>query len=197
MVSRREALRLSGTALTAIAGCTGQRGGPGAEETPGVPEERVINYDELAPEEQNAFDQARNETVIFSSSLSDDAEVDVDFGISVAQPFQNHDSVRKDGTLYELQMNGPHRIGATRVEVGPVGSRGNGTVISLENRTGEGYELVRQAIEADGVTEGIQVQQPDSVSTGDVVEYRGNYYEVTHLSHRDYGYFELTVANRA
>lgn len=164
--------------------------------TPTVPEAEVIDYAELSPEQQEAFDHARNETVIFSSSLPENAQEDADFGIEASLPFRAHESVRKNGSLYDLQLDGPTRIGGTRVEVQPAEPAENDTAIGLANRTGDGYRLIERAIEGDGVAEGIRVPQPDAVSTGDTVEYQGTSYEITHLSLRDYAYFEMDVEER-
>jgi hypothetical protein len=216
---RRESLAVIATAL-GLAGCVG---GPSSDpaavtDTPipsarptttptatrsptlergDVPPEQVIAYDDLSAEQQTAFRRAQNETVVFSSSLPADSERDVDFVIDVSIPFREHKYVRKGGTLFTLQVNGPHRIGATRIEVSPAPDDGNRTAVHLDNRTGEGYELLKQAIETDGTAEGTNVQRPDAISTGDIVEYGGTRYEVSHLSHRDYGYFEMTVEKRS
>jgi len=167
---------------------------PTPTETEAVPESEVVDYEALSPEQQEAFDRAQREAVVFSSSLPERAEPDVDFGIEVSIPFREHEYVRTNGSLYDLQLDGPNRIGATRVKVQSVDPAGNESAIRLANRTGDGYELIERAIEGDGVAEGIQTPQPDSVSTGDIVEYGGNHYEITHLSLREYAYFEMTVA---
>lgn len=197
MVHRRTVLRAGGVSIAAVAGCLGGGGSGGADtetstptETPDVPEDAVIAYADLSPDQQAAFEQAREGTVVFSSSLPEGAEREADFGIGVAVPFREHDYVRKEGRLYELRVAGPTRISGTRVEVEP--TEASDDAIDLANRTGEGYDLVRRAIEGDGTAEGM-VERPDGVGTGDVVVYEGEHYEVTHLSLRDYGYFEMTV----
>lgn len=207
-MKRRRLLAACGVTVVALAGC-GSSTESGSEtasippetstrtptptEIRNVPEAEIVGYEKLSPEQQAAFDRARTEVVVFSSSLPEHAERNVDFGIEVSLPFRNHEYVRKDGTLYEIQLAGPTRVPATRIEVRSVDSTANETAIRLANRSGEGYELVERAIEGDGIAKGIEVAQPDAVSTGDFVEYRDTHYEITHLSHRDYAYFEMTI----
>lgn len=196
---RRTFLAICATGIAGLAGCGGDTGDPTTTETTTdtatettLPEEAVVDYDALSSDQQDAFEQARNETVRFSTGVPG-LEEPIHYDLAVFEPFRNHDYVRKGESVYELSTDSSGLIGGTRVTVESVEAAENDSATSLDNRTGEGIELIQQAIETDGNAARIGVDPPESIAVDDVVEHGGEHYRVTQISNRDYEYFTLTV----
>ncbi|MFB6266464.1 MAG: hypothetical protein ABEI31_02290 [Halodesulfurarchaeum sp.] len=214
MVTRRHALRLGGLLLAGSAGCLGSpqdQGGTPTEtrtETPTAtpptdtptttasepPAESVIEYDALTSTQQEAFDRARSEAVRFSTGVPG-LDKPIHYGLSAVVPFREHSYVLKDGTYYTIQLERSGFIQGTHVSVEPVNETPE-DAISLANRSGEGIDLIKAAIEGDGDAAKIRVEMPESIATDDIVRYQDSYYRVS-IHSADYEYFSLTVEKRS
>lgn len=209
MVSRRRILRLGSLALASLTGCLGRGSGDGTNTptettndaestptgTPTPPDGSVIDYGSLSAKQQETFDRARTGTVRFSTGVPG-LDKPIHYGLGVFTPFREHDYVRKDGTYYELVTGRSGMIGGRRVGVKPIGKPEDETAVHLENESGDGVELLKRAIETDGEAAHIRVDLPGWLTTGTIVEYRGNYYRVTKHQIVDYEYFTLEVEER-
>lgn len=208
---RRAFLASCTVGVAGLAGCGGDAGNPTATQTTTdpqtttdtgtttstatettLPAEAVLDYDALSADQREAFERARNETMRFSTGVPG-LEKQIHYGLDVFEPFRNHDYVRQDGAVYELSTDRSGLIAGTRVTVEPVETADGGSVIALNERTGEGVELIERAIETDGSGAEVRVDPPENIAVGDVVEHDGERYRVTQISSRDYEYFRLTV----
>lgn len=159
--------------------------------TTSVPDESIVDYSTLSPAAQEAFERAQNETRRFGHVPGLEKTIHYDLG--TVAPFRDHEYVRKAGTLHALSIERSGFIGGRRVSVEPVDPAENTSVVRLEDETGEGVELIERAVETDGDAARIRVSLPDSITTGDVVRYRGEHYRLTSVQTVDYEYFALTV----
>lgn len=164
-------------------------------ETVTVSEEQTVDYDALSPAPREAFERAQTETVRFGHVPG--LEKTIHYNLSTVAPFREHEYVRKRGTLYRLSTERSGFIGGRRVSVESADPAENESVVRLEDRAGEGVELIERAIETDGDAAAVRVTLPDSITTGDVVRYRGEHYRLTSVQTVDYEYFALTVEKRA
>ncbi|MFB6196320.1 MAG: hypothetical protein ABEI80_09120 [Haloplanus sp.] len=197
---RRTLLSACGIGLVGAPGClstSSDGGGATPTETPtggtptDVPNEDVIAYDALTPKQREAFEAARDDVVRFSTGVPG-LDKPIQYGLGVFVPFREHEYVRKNGELYRLKTGRSGFIGGIRVEVTPI-ERSPSDAIPLGERSGDGVELIKRAIETDGDAARIRVDMPDDITVETIVEYRGDYYRITQLSNRDYEYFTLTV----
>lgn len=199
-MQRRPYLVICGGTLAGLAGCSGDTGSRTTTGTPTetettVPESAVVDYGELSATQQEAFDRARDGVVRFGTGVPG-LEKTIHYGPAAFEPFREHDYVRKGGTLYRLSTGRSGVIGGTRVAVEPADAADE-SAIALENRTGEGVELLVAAIETDGAAAAVRVDPPEGISTGDLVAYDGEQFRVTQVSTRDYEYRTLAVNGTA
>ncbi|PSQ18045.1 hypothetical protein BRD00_06105 [Halobacteriales archaeon QS_8_69_26] len=84
------------------------------------------------------------------------------------------------------------RAGGHRVFVERVDPPENGTVVDLEERSGPAGDLLGEAIESGG-SESSTRHVMRGYTSGDVVEYQGDYYRIDRIYIVDYGGIEMTA----
>jgi hypothetical protein len=99
--------------------------------------------------------------------------------------------VRRNGTLYRVTFRGPGYARGTTLRMSSIASPDNRTVITLGNRSSDGWEFVEHTIEQGGIASGFVDEIP--VERGDVVAYRGQYYEVGVTSIVDFNRWSMDV----
>jgi hypothetical protein len=166
-----------------------------------VPDDaNVVDYANLSRVQQRAVDDALGSEVDLLDGgawgtpdryYSYGAVVDDWPGESVSGRANSERYVRRNDTYYEVTFGalecctGP----ATGLGLEAVDSPGNRSVVDAANLSERPREFVAYAVEQEragaGSVRGWRVDLP--VVTGDVIEYRGRYYEVTSVSTADFG----------
>lgn len=184
---RRTVLGTTVAVVGALAGCVGESRDGGTPTT--TVSGSVVAYGDLSTTEQAAFDAGLEGEVRFTNSLPESYGVAPQYDLAVRAVFERNDYVRKDGRLYEVTVDGPAMVGGAGVGVTEVDA--SEADVQFEDLDDGTADLVRRAIEGDGLAQAPGAEPPD-LEYGDVVAYEGEYYEVSPRV-VDYGYFTLEV----
>ncbi|MFC7132245.1 MULTISPECIES: hypothetical protein [Salinibaculum] len=215
MPSRRRLALLLCVVVLALAGCAGTPSGsdqPTSTETmaddrpTAVPSDiEVVNYTALSDAQRQAFDAALEPGDV--TLLDGDAwgapddyyryaavyeswpGETTDAGDRVTEAF-----VRRNGTYYRVTFDGPRCCAGpgTDPSLTEIDAPGNRTVTSLDNLTGQAAAYLEYRLAENGDRSGYGVDLP--LEDGDVVEYRGAYYEVSGTNRVvDYGTASMSV----
>jgi hypothetical protein len=153
------------------------------EATTTVPELNRIDYSELSPAQQRAFDQAVGDEARFVRGLGAQSPYldESYFAETAATPFKTHDYVCKDGVLYELEYSdtlGP-LIASYYFQATESQPTENQTVVDFEAIPTRAKNPVRSAIENGSyqVPPGKWSSRPELGSR--FVRYNGTVYEIS------------------
>ena len=154
-----------------------------ATPSPGVPadatEANTVEYAELSPVQRRVFDAAAADGAKF---FAETRYVESDYpDLAVAEPFETHDYVRKDGTFYRLSS----RTGDVLASYGIQATEGppseNDTVVAYANLSERTREPVRRAIENGSYSTpfGKWSTVPGDLSRAEYVRYSGTHYWIS------------------
>ncbi|MDZ7747275.1 MAG: hypothetical protein U5K28_12565 [Halobacteriales archaeon] len=181
-------------ALVLVAGCTG--GGPATTATevptatetatetasptptpdpiPGTATPKTISYADLSETEQAAVRVAVNRTVRF---LPDSPHVpETRFGPDVVGAFHDAESIRYDGTLYEISLTQGELYASYGVEAEPAEPGPDTTVVNATSLTDAERAVVRAAVNGGYSTE-LGADRPP-LPDAQYVRYEGTTYQL-------------------
>ena len=144
----------------------------------GANEANTVAYAELSHVQRRAFDAA---TIDGARFFAETRYVEGDyFDPSVAEPFETHEYVRKDGTYYQLSYQSGPLYASYGIQATEGQPTRNDTVVAYGNLSSLTRDPVRWAIENGSYTVplGKWSTTPEDLSRADYVRYSGNHYRI-------------------